>query len=146
LFRTFGGFFHVPTTQIYCLTGAIISETHIMNIYLNTTTRYSTISYFLDNLLKFSSCYFEIHCDGTGQILSPEINWLEGIITPFSRQHEKCQKLREQLYIVQDLNCSKFCIKKVCYYINLKSNPIQSNLNCSRFCIKKLCYYINSSA
>jgi|LakMenEpi03Aug12_release.lakeMendotaPanAssembly.Ray.scaffolds.fasta_scaffold2347066_1 hypothetical protein len=26
---TFGGFLHVPTTQIYCLTGALISETHI---------------------------------------------------------------------------------------------------------------------
>ncbi len=36
LFRIFGGFFHVPTTQIYCLTGAIFSETCITNIYLNT--------------------------------------------------------------------------------------------------------------
>jgi hypothetical protein len=34
LFRTFGGFLHVPTTQINCLTGAIIRETHIPNIYL----------------------------------------------------------------------------------------------------------------
>ncbi len=34
LLRTFGGFLHVPTTQIYCLTGAIISETQITNIYL----------------------------------------------------------------------------------------------------------------
>jgi hypothetical protein len=34
LFRISGGFFHVPTTQIYCLTGAIISETHVTNIYL----------------------------------------------------------------------------------------------------------------
>jgi hypothetical protein len=32
LFRTFGGFLHVPTTQIYCLTGAMISETHNNNI------------------------------------------------------------------------------------------------------------------
>jgi hypothetical protein len=35
LFRTFGGFLHVPATEIYCLTGAIISETRIRNIYLN---------------------------------------------------------------------------------------------------------------
>ena len=35
LFRTFGGFFHVPTLQIYCLTDAIISETRLTNIYLN---------------------------------------------------------------------------------------------------------------
>jgi hypothetical protein len=27
LFRIVDGFLHVPTTQIYCLTGAIISET-----------------------------------------------------------------------------------------------------------------------
>ncbi len=33
LFGTFGGFINVPTTQIYFLTGAIISETHITNIY-----------------------------------------------------------------------------------------------------------------
>ncbi len=31
------------TTQIYCLTGAIISETHITNMYLNTTTWSFTI-------------------------------------------------------------------------------------------------------
>ncbi len=31
-FRTFGGFLHVPTTQIYCLTGAIISEKRTKNI------------------------------------------------------------------------------------------------------------------
>jgi hypothetical protein len=43
LFRTFGGFLRVPTTQIYCLTGAILSETHITNKYLNNTTRSSTI-------------------------------------------------------------------------------------------------------
>jgi hypothetical protein len=38
LFRTFGGFLHVPTLQIFCLTGAIISETciSITNKYLNT--------------------------------------------------------------------------------------------------------------
>ncbi len=36
LFRTFGGFLHALTTQIYCLTGTIISETRITNIYLNT--------------------------------------------------------------------------------------------------------------
>jgi hypothetical protein len=35
-FRTFGGFLRVPATQIYCLTSAIISETRITNIYLNT--------------------------------------------------------------------------------------------------------------
>jgi hypothetical protein len=33
LFRTFGGFLHVPTTHIYCLTDAIISETRITNIF-----------------------------------------------------------------------------------------------------------------
>ncbi len=33
LFRIFGGFLHVPTTQIYCLTGAIISEIHITYIF-----------------------------------------------------------------------------------------------------------------
>jgi hypothetical protein len=32
--RTFGVFLHVPTTQIYCLTGAIISETHAYNEYI----------------------------------------------------------------------------------------------------------------
>ncbi len=34
LFRTFGRFLHVPTTQIYCLTGDIISATNIT--YLKT--------------------------------------------------------------------------------------------------------------
>jgi hypothetical protein len=34
LFRTFGGFLHVPTTQIYYLIGAKISDTHITNVYL----------------------------------------------------------------------------------------------------------------
>jgi hypothetical protein len=43
LFRTFGGFLHVPTTQIYCLTGAIISETHITKIYLKYNARSSTL-------------------------------------------------------------------------------------------------------
>ncbi len=33
LFQTFGGFLYVPTAQIYCLTGAIISETRRM-IYI----------------------------------------------------------------------------------------------------------------
>ncbi len=33
LFRTFGGFLHLRTTQIYCLTGAIIGETRITNRY-----------------------------------------------------------------------------------------------------------------
>ncbi len=51
LFRIFGGFFHVPTTQIYCLTGAIISETHIIIITRHNTKRSSTIIYFL---LKYS--------------------------------------------------------------------------------------------
>jgi hypothetical protein len=45
LFRIFGGFLHVPTTQIYYLTGAIISETRITNIYLNNKTRSSTVMY-----------------------------------------------------------------------------------------------------
>ncbi len=36
LFRIFGGFLHVPTAQIYCLTGAIIRETRMTNIYLDT--------------------------------------------------------------------------------------------------------------
>jgi hypothetical protein len=43
LFRTFVGFLHVPTTQIYCLNGAIISKARIANIYLNTMTRSSTL-------------------------------------------------------------------------------------------------------
>jgi hypothetical protein len=43
LFRIFGGFLHVLTTQIYCLTGAIISETHIIIITIHNTTRSSTI-------------------------------------------------------------------------------------------------------
>ncbi len=34
LFRIFGGFLHVPTKQIYCLTGAIINKTHVTNLYL----------------------------------------------------------------------------------------------------------------
>jgi hypothetical protein len=50
LFKTFGGFLHVPTSQIYCLTGAVISETRIMKIYLNTTTRSS-------KLLPFNPMY-----------------------------------------------------------------------------------------
>jgi hypothetical protein len=34
LFRIFfGGFLPVPTTQIYCLTGAINSETHTCTLY-----------------------------------------------------------------------------------------------------------------
>jgi hypothetical protein len=33
-FRIFCGFLHVPTTQIYCLTGPIISETHIIITYI----------------------------------------------------------------------------------------------------------------
>jgi hypothetical protein len=43
LFRTFGGFLHVPTTrtQIYCLTGAIIRETHNNNN--NNNKQYDTI-------------------------------------------------------------------------------------------------------
>ncbi len=45
LFRKSGGFLLVPTTQIYCLTGAILSETHITNIYLNNTTWSSTMLY-----------------------------------------------------------------------------------------------------
>jgi hypothetical protein len=38
LFRIFRRFLHEPTTstQNYCLTGAIISETRTTNIYLNT--------------------------------------------------------------------------------------------------------------
>jgi hypothetical protein len=36
LFRIFGGFLHVPATQICCLPGVIISETHII-----TTTIYT---------------------------------------------------------------------------------------------------------
>jgi hypothetical protein len=43
LFRTFGGFLHVPTTKVYCLTGAIISETHKIIITINNTTRSSTV-------------------------------------------------------------------------------------------------------
>ncbi len=45
LFRTFGGFLHVPTTQIQCLTGAIISETRIItNIYLKYYVQSSVVS------------------------------------------------------------------------------------------------------
>jgi hypothetical protein len=36
IFGIFGGFLHAPTTQIYCLTGAIISETHIIIITMHT--------------------------------------------------------------------------------------------------------------
>jgi hypothetical protein len=35
LFLTYGGFLHIPNTKIYCLTGAIISETHIIIIINN---------------------------------------------------------------------------------------------------------------
>ncbi len=34
LFRTFGGFLHVPTTQIYCLTGAILAWRDTYNEYV----------------------------------------------------------------------------------------------------------------
>jgi hypothetical protein len=44
LFRIFGGFLHVPSTQIYCLTGAIISETHIITTTIHNTKRSSTPS------------------------------------------------------------------------------------------------------
>jgi hypothetical protein len=47
LFWSFGGFLLVPTTQIYCLTSAIISETHIIILIINNTTRSSTILYIL---------------------------------------------------------------------------------------------------
>jgi len=45
LFRTFGGFLHVPTctTQIYWLSGAIISETRITNIYFKYNAWSSTV-------------------------------------------------------------------------------------------------------
>ncbi len=43
LFRTFGGFFHLPTTQIYCLTGAIISEKRTTNTYLKYNAQSSTV-------------------------------------------------------------------------------------------------------
>jgi hypothetical protein len=46
MFRIFGGFLHTPTTQIYCLTGAIISETHIIVITIHNTTRYSAVQTF----------------------------------------------------------------------------------------------------
>ncbi len=46
MFRTFGGFLHVPTTQINCFTGAIISETHIIIITINNTTRSSTSPFY----------------------------------------------------------------------------------------------------
>jgi len=36
-FRIFGGFLHVPTTQIYCLTDAVISETHKIIITIHNT-------------------------------------------------------------------------------------------------------------
>ncbi len=38
LFRIFSGFLHVPTTEIYCLTSAIISETHIIIIAIHNKT------------------------------------------------------------------------------------------------------------
>jgi hypothetical protein len=40
LFRTFGGFLLVPTTQIYCRSGAV---THITNIYRHYTASYSYV-------------------------------------------------------------------------------------------------------
>ncbi len=40
-FRTVGGFLNESTTHIYCLNGAIISETHII-IKINNTPRSST--------------------------------------------------------------------------------------------------------
>ncbi len=46
LFQAFGGFLHVPITQTYCLTGTIISETHIIIIIMiNNTTQSSTAFY-----------------------------------------------------------------------------------------------------
>jgi hypothetical protein len=55
LFRIFGGFLHVHTTQIYCLNGAIISETHIIIITIHNTTRSSTKGNF--SSMKYF-CYF----------------------------------------------------------------------------------------
>jgi hypothetical protein len=48
LFRKFGGFLHVPTTQIYCLTGAIISETHIIIITYIIRNDHPPALYFLE--------------------------------------------------------------------------------------------------
>jgi hypothetical protein len=53
LFRTFGGFLLVPTTQIYCLTGAIISETPYNNntvLIINTARSSTSASIFFINL------------------------------------------------------------------------------------------------
>ncbi len=58
LFRIFGGFLHVHTTQIYCLTGAIISETHIIIITIYNTTRSPTRGNF--SSMKYC-CFFLKH-------------------------------------------------------------------------------------
>ncbi len=46
VFRIFGGFLYLPTTQIHCLIGAIISETHIIIITIHHRTPFSTSPYF----------------------------------------------------------------------------------------------------
>jgi hypothetical protein len=43
-----------PTTQIYCLAGAIIRETHKILIIINNTTPSSTVPYF-----SYSKNFFE---------------------------------------------------------------------------------------
>jgi hypothetical protein len=55
LFRIFCVFLHVHTTQIYCHTGAIISETHIIKITMHNTTRSSTKGNF--SSMKYC-CFF----------------------------------------------------------------------------------------
>ncbi len=59
LFRIFGGFLHVHTTQIYCRIGAIVSETHKIIITIYNTTRSSTKGNF--SSMKYC-CFFFLFC------------------------------------------------------------------------------------
>jgi hypothetical protein len=53
LFRIFGGYLHVLTTQIYCLTGAIFSETRVTNIYLKLQCKNPPQVFFSLSATKF---------------------------------------------------------------------------------------------
>jgi hypothetical protein len=61
LFRTFGGFLHVSATQIYCLTGARISETHITNIDLKLQPTILHNDIYMPRELLFSSVKEQEH-------------------------------------------------------------------------------------
>jgi hypothetical protein len=85
VFRTFGGFIHVlPHRFIYCLTGAIISETHIIIIIIinNNTTRSSTATRYLISSYLFVKLLLEY------VISHPEETETENLNTVYGKVHE----------------------------------------------------------